>query len=324
VQVLDERAILRDRLSTRAYQRYMTNFVTDVMRKHVGPEYTNGQGHPDGRAFTTREVVRLNMSEAYFVTAEMMPLVRWASAGLDNTDSFAHDLWPTDHGFVIFEDSLITREMWGRTVTTCAMSWGRLVANGRPGTLVVFYTDINDPRDEVNKDVLTSNRRQELADMGRLHVHHIQFIADSQLAGPPVIVPEADYAKWAVGTGQTLASEVDNDTRFILALLMMLNQTVTSLKEAEVDRRTQKRMGRMNLPSRVTVVQLRRTAGSRSEGESMVEWSHRWVVRGHWRNQPYKAEDGSVTYRKIWIAPYIKGPEDMPFKQSEKVYSLSR
>lgn len=40
--------------------------------------------------------------------------------------------------------------------------------------------------------------------------------------------------------------------------------------------------------------------------------THRYLVRGHFRLQPYGPRD-NPTYEMIWIAPYIKGPEGTEF-----------
>jgi hypothetical protein len=53
-----------------------------------------------------------------------------------------------------------------------------------------------------------------------------------------------------------------------------------------------------------------------------VEWSKRWVVRGHWRWQSYGP--GRTERRRIWISPFIKGPDGAPLVVSEKVYDLRR
>lgn len=47
--------------------------------------------------------------------------------------------------------------------------------------------------------------------------------------------------------------------------------------------------------------------------------THRWIVRGHYRAQWYPS---SGAHRVIWIAPYLKGPEDAPFRQP--VYAVVR
>ena len=48
-----------------------------------------------------------------------------------------------------------------------------------------------------------------------------------------------------------------------------------------------------------------------------VDWTHQWIVDGHWRNQPYGV--GHSLRRLQWIAPFIKGPEDAPLVIKDKV-----
>jgi len=71
------------------------------------------------------------------------------------------------------------------------------------------------------------------------------------------------------------------------------------------------------------VVTLRRAMPS-SDAERLVpeterEYQHRWWVSGHIRAQWYPSLQA---HKLIWIAPYIKGPEEAPFL--EKVYHVSR
>jgi len=72
----------------------------------------------------------------------------------------------------------------------------------------------------------------------------------------------------------------------------------------------------------VTFVLLRRMAEGRRnepETETEVEWKHRWLVSGHLRAQWYPSEGA---HHLIWIAPYVKGPEDAPLL--EHVYRVAR
>jgi hypothetical protein len=74
----------------------------------------------------------------------------------------------------------------------------------------------------------------------------------------------------------------------------------------------------------VVVFTLRRAKPSQYEGEEReVQWSHRWVVQGHWRNQPYK-DNGGTIYRQIWIAPYVKGPDGKPLIFKRRAFELIR
>lgn len=51
------------------------------------------------------------------------------------------------------------------------------------------------------------------------------------------------------------------------------------------------------------------------------EYRHRWMVRGHWRHQTFVV-GGERTQRRIWIAPYLKGPHGAPLLTSPKVYTV--
>lgn len=74
----------------------------------------------------------------------------------------------------------------------------------------------------------------------------------------------------------------------------------------------------------VNIISLRSTLGTeharlKKKNESDLEYYHRWIVRGHLRNQFYPSKN---CHEIIWIDPYAKGPEDKPFK--EHVYNVIR
>lgn len=49
------------------------------------------------------------------------------------------------------------------------------------------------------------------------------------------------------------------------------------------------------------------------------QYHHRWVVRGHWRNQRVGAKGGQR--RLTWIPSHIKGPKGAPLKTTETVWT---
>lgn len=75
----------------------------------------------------------------------------------------------------------------------------------------------------------------------------------------------------------------------------------------------------------VRVVTLRRSSGGGQtedvDDEFGPEWSHRWVVRGHWRKQWYASEG---VHRMIWISPFVKGPVDKPLIVKDRVFEVVR
>jgi hypothetical protein len=65
----------------------------------------------------------------------------------------------------------------------------------------------------------------------------------------------------------------------------------------------------------IKVIQLRRRSTATNGDESVsVDYSCRWLVRGHWRNQFYP---GSKSHRPRYIQPYVKGPDDKPLKPTK-------
>jgi hypothetical protein len=74
----------------------------------------------------------------------------------------------------------------------------------------------------------------------------------------------------------------------------------------------------------VTVVDLRAPhhVETGDASESGRVYTHRWIVRGHWRNQ---AHGKNHAQRRItWVPSYTKGPAGMPLKETERVWAWRR
>lgn len=88
-----------------------------------------------------------------------------------------------------------------------------------------------------------------------------------------------------------------------------------------------KRKVRARVPE-VSVINLRRKQlvsddeAGRDQEHQAREWKHQWVVKGHWRSQPYG--EGRKLRRPVYIHPHIKGPVDAPLLDNKKVYRLSQ
>lgn len=109
------------------------------------------------------------------------------------------------------------------------------------------------------------------------------------------------------------------DLRLVIAFNLLLAQGVTLNSEhhasRQLRRQVERKLGKVLDP--VTIIRLPHRHYAHSNGESSVDWSHRWVVSGHWRKQWYPAAE---VHRPKWIAPYIKGPDDLPLVIKEKRY----
>lgn len=128
------------------------------------------------------------------------------------------------------------------------------------------------------------------------------------------------------GSGRFLSEHSELAMRFLVAGSVWLKQRVLMMSSGHVERHRRKQLAREHdapLPSDVKVIQLRRVespAHPAPPGADPVDWSCRWIVNGHWRNQPYKHER-----KLIYIMPFLKGPADRPLKvPTHTVYQVSR
>lgn len=295
--------------------------------------------------FADDEIRRLEMSHVFTVVPDMVDLTEFAARTFPEGAPLRKENIPTDFGFVYFEKPLASIDIHGKPMRHHAVTWGpdiddvrgwyrgeaRTVENARTfrehGLRVNFYSDRDD-----TVDAYTSSLREKYSETDVWRAYRFQLSESVFWSWNATWQPYEDEVKLyrevegidfdALPMMPTSESAMAHRMMSFWTLCM---QEVADLREGEVDRHAKKRMGRANLPHRVTVVTLRRRSGRTAEGESMVEWHHRWIVRGHWRQQPYKNKDtGEIYTQPIWIAPYVKGPEDKPLIQSDKVYRLAR
>lgn len=137
------------------------------------------------------------------------------------------------------------------------------------------------------------------------------------LPTPPVVLE---------GTDRFCGSETFRVVlKHLLALNALLHQRVVVRTTLRADRPSLRRAARNGIHvanQEVQVMDLRRPTPSEVAGEHRhIEWSQRWIVDGHWRNQ-YLPSNGE--HRPTWIAPYVKGPDDKPLVTKPRVYRWSR
>lgn len=109
--------------------------------------------------------------------------------------------------------------------------------------------------------------------------------------------------------------EVLHEVRWVYAALHLMSQRLAHHSEHRVSSLVRSMSRRRGLPIclSIRVVSLRRL-----EEESLAsgsgpgrEYTCSWVVRGHWRLQPYKTQGD---YKWKFIEAYVKGPADKPLK----------
>jgi hypothetical protein len=116
-------------------------------------------------------------------------------------------------------------------------------------------------------------------------------------------------------------------SRFIAAAFVWLNQRICQFRSGHIERHRRKQLVRENkqpVASDVKIIELRRVESSPpplGHVSEPVDWSCRWILSGHWRNQAY----ANAEHKLIYILPYVKGPEDKPLRvPTHTVYAVRR
>lgn len=120
------------------------------------------------------------------------------------------------------------------------------------------------------------------------------------------------------------AREVEPLSRLVVAGLLLINQRILQASAHRADRVARRNVERaqMDHDPVIRVVELRRKEYERhdSDDHADVEWSCRWIVRGHWHR--YRTIDG---LQPRWVSPYVKGPPDAPLKKPRaEVFAVVR
>lgn len=280
-------------------------------------------GEGSNEAFSMRLAEGVRRSAAFFVTREMTELVEVAAESVGSWTLDLADL-VVNHGFAVFDRPIVFPERTGTdghalpsrgvawTLTTIADRAGRT----GPGLIVLLCVDM-------------------VAEGGT--------VGHEDAPGVPGLAPLGEYfpaghrwwpwlvTTWPLGQGVDLPSLSDESwrapvlalRRVVAALWLLSNQRVALVTSARPPRAERRRAEKLSLPSEVRVVSLRRPAQRHDgDGESRhVEWSHRWLVNGHWRHLWDEARDRE---RLVWVSPYVKGPDDKPFVPKRTVYRFER
>lgn len=159
-------------------------------------------------------------------------------------------------------------------------------------------------------------------------------ITDGGRRGWSVVFPSAgsDFPAHLAPTGETGNFHIDTAYddiplyRFLVAFWLLCDQRLVRSSPTPVDRHSRRRAERANLDlaDGIKVITLRRedprpatAAADRTE----VNWSHRWIVSEHTRNQWYPSLG---MHLPITIDAYEKGPEGAPLVIKDTIYKVDR
>jgi hypothetical protein len=222
-----------------------------------------------------------------------------AAKALPGPVTFKADLMPTPSGVYLFNRD-VSFDGVGKPI--CAVAWGQIAH------LVFFWAYI--------KTVGTT-----WSNMGPMGAYASFGVAD----GVDVVNDRsADFRKATTDESFAPRTGPESVVRFVLASWLWMKQRVMLPQPVNVSTSASKSAERAGAVAACNVVILRRSDDScQSDGSGEAkEFSCQWLVRGHWRQQFYPS---TGEHRPLWIEPYVKGPDDKPFKlPTQTVFAVSR
>lgn len=274
----------------------------------------------DGQWFATTDAARLAKAELYWISPEMTELCVTAAKSMPDWQLEPEDL-PSSCGLMYFDGLVPLRPDYPST----AFSWGpcpyrvaRSILPHDSGMWLSAYTD-----------VATDHQ------LGSLDLSAMQIPMPRLLyAGESASVfgrREEGWVSLTTVDGEEVATEDDELLRsrvgslaLVKAAWLLMQQGLAEVSEVKPDRAASKRLRRAGQDADLNatrVIELRRPKHNGEPGESNRTYTHRWITRGHWRQQWYPARQ---VHRPVWIAPHVKGPEGAPMIGGEKVYAWKR
>ena len=246
-------------------------------------------------------VLPLITGTPFYLADEVMPLVRKGADSLPSSWRLLPSMLFKNSGFVWFENPVT---MESGVIPLVGMGWI--------------------PQWESGVTPLTGHEDVPFEEGDMLHVVFFGIPA-GRVPAPVTVLPldtKQSFGEWCIRMRTMWISRYSLDPtteklRLFAAFLSFCNQRILERYHQVLPRQMKRQRARKGLidVSSIQVIRLRQVAGHHNGVGREVDWSCRWMVSGHWRNQfrpSYKDH-----YPK-WIMPYLKGPEDKPLKLSSK------
>lgn len=275
---------------------------------------------------------KLLMADPYYVSREMTEVVVAAHPTFAPEPVLAPDFLTTG-GFCYFATPITMPDKYETMVALRAFSWSPIGASN-PEDLDAFNRHLNEGEQLAEGSVAVtygSDERQIGVALTLYAEPKLENWEDAWGAPPPVV--PIHHTPWYFGMEfegnefdeEGIRTGVEAWWQAILTTLRLMQQRIGHRQSWRPDRPQRREGQRFGFHEReVVVVRLRREHGDHIQGgpHSEANYSHRFIVGGHWRNQPYPSE-GVV--RQIWISPYVKGDESLPLVvRPRRVFDLKR
>jgi hypothetical protein len=301
---------------------------------------------------------KLLTSDPIFVSSEMCEIVAVAYPDFRPEPLVPTDL-VTLCGFMCFETPFVVKDRRGIVTDIHAVAWqpvlgrlttewltGRLIEDG-VGTGMMTRTELEQVRERfLTNDYVAEWASAESGDANvsidglnislysstdTMSFEQLRGIGDGVI---PSILP-MHVTPWWFGMSYEENETDENgdetaaDTwwKIVQTTFRLMQQRISHAHRERPERAARREGVRRGFHSNdVTIVRLRRESNpdeAHDDGESgAANYSHRFIVSGHWRDQWYPSES---LHRQLWISPYVKGPEDKPLVVSpRRAFTWSR
>jgi hypothetical protein len=270
-------------------------------------------------------------TDILWMTTEMMDLVQVAMEDFDPSEPLTPDDIFLPSGFLVLPHAFYSRD-----VNDLKLAW-RILYWRTVDHMITWEADPGDSRYSYN----TSLEGTPEGGIRFMQVSHVDDEDDFSERMPHIM--EAMKVRgfhWGVAHATAIPFRYVSDKREIVGegdrnaswlvfwrvMQKLMAERIVLKEQRQPGRPARREVARFKYPPPVLrVIELRRPTSRRpreEDGRDAPEWSHRWIVRGHWRNQA--CGPGHSQRRQKWIAMYEKGPEDLDLIVKQRVWNWDR
>ena len=314
-------------LSSRPMYDFTRSALADLISTHLKKtknftDFELIERSKDAGTYETDSFIKtLSTSAIYYCDREMTSVVASGALTLDDTDISDTSIVPEPEGFCYLDGGI---EMFKDNIAH-AFCWKRIASDNY--ALYSFNDRYSYP------DINAKNQLDLLKEHYEVSKpYRWAFLSSQGYVDKIPLNPMAIYSSEELQTehSKTKAkNEVILSGKLFHSFLLMLKQPPELLEAKNIkptNKSAVKRLEKSRVRSEVIVLDLRHKTLPSSGGGSERPFSGynvRWMVSGHWRWQPMKDKiTKEKVVKRIWISPYMKGPEDKPFVARKVVKAL--
>ncbi|WP_228916870.1 hypothetical protein [Streptomyces sp. DH20] len=288
------------------------------------------------RAAAARQAVTLQAAELFYVSADMTRMAVSAGQALPSYRLHPEDL-PAPHGLLLWEEPA-TDAYDGGEYTGCpiiGMSWAQrgnrveVRSWARREEWLAFMAK-GDPRAGLRDLTPEEVRRLRLRNPQPIVCMSSGWLPFGRVPGWLSSAPE-DTSGMTLAELEDLArssGRQEQAERALVVTWLLMGQTLAREEDVRPSKAAVKHLHRLDpkLLTSTRYVQLRHAKTVPEQRAQTGEaggktYRHRWIVRGHWKNQWYPSRQA---HRPIYVHPHIKGPDGAPLLDPDRLVNVLR